>query len=541
MSGIATGISQRNDMKSSFVNVVSIVALVSASPEIGSAQQTESAKLLASDGNSHDHFGTAVSISGNRAVIGAGGDEDPISGGSAYVFERDASGVWQEVAKLVGSSPTVADCFGCAAEVFGDRLIVGAREHGASDRGSAYILERDVQGAWIEVAHLQASDGGPNDHFGHSVSLFGDRAVVGALNYDLPSEADAGAVYVFERNASGSWVEVAILTGSETTSNTYQFGTDVSLYGARLAVATRLGNAVYLFERTGGGIWVEAAVFSSLQYPLGDCLSLVGDRLLVGAPWFDHDGIPYAGMASIFERSGGGTWMQTATLVASDAQADDQFGLSVALSPSRALVTAARDDPTGSVYEYELTSSGTWIETTRFAPSVPVASGLTRASAVSPDVVIASSHEDDDLGTFSGSALVFDVALGDLFCESTVNSTGTQAVLSCVGSASVAINQLSLHAAPVPVTASGIFFFGPIQVNQAFGNGIRCVGGSIVRLAPGIAQNHVLDQTLDLAAPPLVGNLVPGSTWHVQAWFRDPPAGGANFNTSSARSILFEP
>jgi hypothetical protein len=55
-----------------------------------------------------------------------------------------------------------------------------------------------------------------------------------------------------------------------------------------------------------------------------------------------------------------------------------------------------------------------------------------------------------------------------------------------------------------------------------------------------LASSNVLTRALDLTAPPLAGNLVPGSTWYAQAWFRDPPAGGAYFNLSSALSITFE-
>jgi hypothetical protein len=56
-----------------------------------------------------------------------------------------------------------------------------------------------------------------------------------------------------------------------------------------------------------------------------------------------------------------------------------------------------------------------------------------------------------------------------------------------------------------------------------------------------VAKAYVLARTLDLTTPPLAGNLLPGSRWNVQAWFRDPQAGGAFFNTSSALSFVLEP
>jgi hypothetical protein len=55
------------------------------------------------------------------------------------------------------------------------------------------------------------------------------------------------------------------------------------------------------------------------------------------------------------------------------------------------------------------------------------------------------------------------------------------------------------------------------------------------------AKAHVLSRAIDLNAPPLAGRLLPGATWNFQAWFRDPGAGSAGFNSSTALSILVEP
>ena len=161
-----------------------------------------------------------------------------------------------------------------------------------------------------------------------------------------------------------------------------------------------------------------------------------------------------------------------------------------------------------------------------------------RSLAISGDRVLAGRVEWALGGT--GTAFAYEQGVGDTYCQSTANSTGAPALLASVGSASVSTNELSLTASPVPA-ATGIFFLGPKQASAPFGNGTLCVGGSIVRMPVVSAKSNVLSQRMDLATPPLAGNVVAGSAWNFQTWFRDPPAGGAYFNTSSALSILFEP
>ena len=87
-------------------------------------------KLTAADGRKGDWFGTAVSLSGDTFVVGA--PEADVAGksdqGAAYVFYRDLSGAdaWGQAAKLTAVDGAAGDYFGNAVSVSGDRLIVGA-------------------------------------------------------------------------------------------------------------------------------------------------------------------------------------------------------------------------------------------------------------------------------------------------------------------------------------------------------------------------------------------------------------------------------
>jgi len=133
--------------------------------------------------------------------------------------------------------------------------------------------------------------------------------------------------------------------------------------------------------------------------------------------------------------------------------------------------------------------------------------------------------------------------VGTSYCTAAPNSTGVGAPLCASGSSSVADNDLVLTCTSMPVNMPGLFFYGPNQISIPFGNGFRCVGGGIYRLgvrfsgAAGIASLAV-----DNTSPPApAGQISPGQVWAFQCWYRDPAAGGAEFNLSDGQWILFTP
>jgi hypothetical protein len=126
------------------------------------------------------------------------------------------------------------------------------------------------------------------------------------------------------------------------------------------------------------------------------------------------------------------------------------------------------------------------------------------------------------------------------------NSSGQGALLLARGSASILHDNLILEAAPVPSGKTGLFFLGTQATSLPFGDGMRCVGGSLYRLAVRVS-NGGLSIGPGLVAGsrfrfPASGQIRVGSTWTVQAWYQD-SAGpcGSGVNMSDALSILFTP
>ena len=86
--------------------------------------------------------------------------------------------------KVATSDGKENDHFGISVSLDGERAIVGA--HGADDRGNqagaAYLFAKAGKG-WKQEAKLVAYDGGNNKQFGVSVHLDGDRAIVGSREF----------------------------------------------------------------------------------------------------------------------------------------------------------------------------------------------------------------------------------------------------------------------------------------------------------------------------------------------------------------------
>lgn len=101
-------------------------------------------KLTASDGSGLDEFGGRVFISENSAIVSAPRTDDAGNdSGSVYAFER-REGSWKEVAKLMASDDDAEDRFGTSISMSGEIIIVGTslEDSNGSNSGSAYIFRK---------------------------------------------------------------------------------------------------------------------------------------------------------------------------------------------------------------------------------------------------------------------------------------------------------------------------------------------------------------------------------------------------------------
>jgi len=129
----------------------------------------------------------------------------------------------------------------------------------------------------------------------------------------------------------------------------------------------------------------------------------------------------------------------------------------------------------------------------------------------------------------------------ETYCIAAPNSVGPGATMNWAGSASVSANNLVLNAIGCPPGTSGLFYYGQTSAQTPFGNGFRCVGGSVFRL-PVLTTNSFGDavQPVNLGTMP-GGPILAGQTWHFQLWYRNPAGGGTGFNLSNGLRVRFCP
>ena len=257
-------------------------------------------EITGSDTVAFDNFGRSVLISGDTAIVGATFHDHPVpTSGSAYIFQRDAGGPdnWGQVAELTAADAAGADFFGWFVSLSGDTAIVGAwaDDDDGIESGSAYIFQSDFGGPgnWGQVVKLTASDAARFDHFGWSVSLSGNTALVGAAGHDEQA-LNSGVAYIFQRDFGGpdNWGEAVKLTASDAAEGD-GLGVTVSLSGdTAIAVA---GDSAYVFRRDAGGNWGEIVKLTAddpaPRDGFGIAIALDGEIAIVGAA-FDDEACP---------------------------------------------------------------------------------------------------------------------------------------------------------------------------------------------------------------------------------------------------------
>jgi hypothetical protein len=272
-------------------------------------------------------------INGNQA------DNSATSAGAVYVFLRTGN-TWTQQAYIKASNPDPADMFGysVALSADGNTLAVGSYDEGGSFRGingppdnmrrgagAVYVFTRTGT-TWAQEAYIHASNAEAGDSLGVMVALSddGNTLLTASLDEDClatgvnpqgcdndrAADRSSGAGYIFVRTG-GTWSEQAFLKASNSGANDW--------FGSRSALS---------------GDGNTAALGASLEDSSG--------RGVDGKQ--DDDKAPESGAVYFFRRTGT-TWSQQHYVKASNADAYDEFGGSVALSrDGRTMVVSAHSE-----------------------------------------------------------------------------------------------------------------------------------------------------------------------------------------------------
>jgi hypothetical protein len=200
----------------------------------------------------------------------------------------------------VGTPPNWSDFFGWSLSLSGNKLLVGAPEvfsQMTGPTGGAYVFTQSPSGDWVQSQLLVSPLPVTLSWFGRAVAFSGDAIIVGESSYNMTTEGSRGAAHVFAQS-DGVWAETQLIQASDSANM------DDRNFGASIAAD--------------------------------------GEHVLIGAPGPDYSstGIYPQGAVYAFSNANG-SLSEIQKLSASDGAPGDQFGYSVALSGTTLLTGAA--------------------------------------------------------------------------------------------------------------------------------------------------------------------------------------------------------
>lgn len=269
-----------------------------------------------------------------------------------------------------------------------------------------------------QVQKLIASDGQSDDSFGADVAVSGTTMVVGAPSDDVAGNAGQGSAYIFEHDGN-AWIQQAKLTAEDGFPQD-AFGTSVAIYGDTVVIGAENDDIVFANDNQGSayvfvkaaGAWTHQAKLISSDGTSGDefgrSVAIHGSTAVVGAPSAEVQGAAY-----VFIRNGV-TWTQQTRLGAAAPTGVDKFGHSVALDGETTVVGAPMHNvgPSGgghgAVFCFTRTGN-VWTEEARLVAALGATNDeLGYSVSISGNLVVAGAWRDD-IGENSnqGSAYAF--------------------------------------------------------------------------------------------------------------------------------------
>ncbi len=264
-----------------------------------------------------------------------------------------------------------------------------------------------------EEFKILASDGAVDDWFGFSIAIDNGVVAVGAfLDDDFGDRS--GSVYLFDASTG---TQLFKLTPGDSAAGD-EFGWSIAINNGVVAVGADRdqdngfnSGSAYLFNVSTGAQIAKLLPSDGVTGDLfGWSIAIDNGIVAVGAYGDDDNGTD-SGSVYLFDAS---TGVQLAKLLSNDGAAEDSFGSALAISNGIVAAGAFQDDDngtrSGSAYLFD---ASTGLQLAKLLPSDGALQRRFGGSiAIDNTFVVVGSIGNDDNGTFSGAAYLFDVATG---------------------------------------------------------------------------------------------------------------------------------
>ena len=398
--------------------------------------------------DSTNYFGDKFEIDGNTLITTAVFQEgDHASQRGAFIYVLNDQGtpdnlnddIWDYQATLFPPDGEPARHFGNSVAISGDTAVVGAYidhgEDGLEYSGSVFVYKR-TGSTWTFQQKLTASDAAARDHFGDEVAIEGDTIVVSAPDHNI-----GGAVYVFTQS-NGIWTETAELAVAGSTVNA-NLGLQLEIDNSTILMSANYdsdfsNSSPTLYISTfSDGTWNQPQKLQISQPLLStgfsmSSFSIDGDVMVIGSTQAKNDTVRTGG-ALILTRENG-VWTESQVLYANEGIEFSKFGYSVKVVNNELLIGSYSDPNSpsgnGAVYIYEKGDQG-WSEVEKI--NAPADVGISRFGTVlgihNGAYLVGAYKDDND----KGSILVYaPTQLPEVFIENAtlaVNSHGSKILI----------------------------------------------------------------------------------------------------------------
>ncbi len=255
-----------------------------------------------------DYFGRFFTMDDRSMIVGGTLYEN--STGAVWVYRRDGDSLDLE-SILQPDSIVEGEAFGRFGELYGDLLFVSSLGFGGI--GAVWVFERDGSGRFVERATLQPESPAEREFFGWGLSYNGEKLIVGSF----AGETATGAAYIFSQDYAGNWFQETRLALREGEARP----ADIGIPGAPGAGAIGVG-------------WFQGMA-------------------LLGLPGRDNmEGAVY----TYTYRPLTGDWVRGTTLSAFDRRPGTFFGHDFHITEDELWISAPGADFTGAIYRFTFDS-----------------------------------------------------------------------------------------------------------------------------------------------------------------------------------------
>ena len=372
----------------------------------------------------NDYFGVSVAISSNYAIVGANAEDDASgsTSGKAYIFDVSDGSLVYTLDNPNAYSTSTNDYFGNSVSISNTHAIVsawGEDEVGGSTSGKAYIFDLSNGSLLHTLDNPNAYGTSDNDRFGYSVAISSNYAIAGAYGEDYASGTSSGKAYIFDVS-DGS---LLYTLDNPTPSSDDEFGRTVSISDTHAIVgaygdgSTNSGKA-YIFDLSDGSLAYTLNNPTAYDTSSGDwfgwSVAISSNYAIVGAYQEDDAGGFSSGKAYIFDVSDGSLVYTLDNPNAYSTSNADNFGYSVSISDTQAIVGAYYEDDadgtnSGKAYIFDLSDGSL-----AYTLDNPNAYGTSdddrfgQSVAISSKYAIAGAFLEDDVNLSGpGKAYIF--------------------------------------------------------------------------------------------------------------------------------------